>query len=123
MLDAAPPQLSLWSDEDSAQGWAVRESRRARRLAVRIFPNGGVEVVVPRRTSRRAVAEFLDGHRAWIESKLAQARRGATSSRLSLFLPAGSSLPPAGRAGGCIWPAAVPRCAPAPSPPASSASS
>jgi predicted metal-dependent hydrolase len=79
MLDAAPPQLPLWSDEHPAQGWAVRESRRARRLAIRVFHTGRVEVVVPRRTSRRALAQFLDGHRAWIESKLAHARRHAAA--------------------------------------------
>jgi predicted metal-dependent hydrolase len=79
MLDAAPPQLPLWPDDDPAQGWAVRESRRARRLAIRIFHTGRVEVVVPRRTSRRAVAQFLDGHRDWIESKLAHARRQAAA--------------------------------------------
>jgi predicted metal-dependent hydrolase len=79
MLYAAAPQLPLWSDEDPAQRWAVRESRRARRLAIRVFPSGRVEVVVPRRTSRRAVVQFLDGHRAWIEAKLAHARRHAAA--------------------------------------------
>ena len=79
MLDAAPPQLPLWSDDNPAQGWAVRESRRARRLAIRIFHTGRVEVVVPARTSRRAIAQFLDGHREWIESKLAAARRHAAA--------------------------------------------
>jgi predicted metal-dependent hydrolase len=79
MLDALPPQLPLWPDDDTAQGWAVRESRRARRLAIRVFHTGRVEIVVPRRTSRRAVAQFLDGHREWIESKLANARRHAAA--------------------------------------------
>jgi len=79
MLDAAPPQLPLWSDDNPAQGWAVRESRRARRLAIRVFHTGRVEVVVPARTSRRAIAQFLDGHREWIESKLAAARRHAAA--------------------------------------------
>src|SRR6202167_3028622 len=75
----APPQLPLWSDEETGKDWAVRESRRARRLTVRVFHTGRVEIVVPRRTSRRAVAQFLNGHRAWIESKLAQARRHAAA--------------------------------------------
>ena len=79
MLDDAPPQLPLWSDDTAAEAWAVRESRRARRLAVRVFHTGRVEIVVPRRTSRRAIAQFLDGHRAWIETKLAQARRRAAA--------------------------------------------
>lgn len=73
----APPQLPLWSDEETGKDWAVRESRRARRLTVRVFHTGRVEIVVPRRTSRRAVVQFVDGHRAWIEAKLAQARRNA----------------------------------------------
>jgi hypothetical protein len=79
MLDAVQPQLPLWSDDNPAPRWAVRESRRARRLAIRVFHTGRVEVVVPRRTSRRAVAQFLDGHRAWIEAKLAQTRRHAVA--------------------------------------------
>jgi predicted metal-dependent hydrolase len=95
MLDFAPPQLPLWSDEDPTQRWAVRESRRARRLAVRVFPTGGVEVVVPQRTPRRAVAEFLDGQRAWIESKLAQARRAGLAPQP--FPPHRIELPACGR--------------------------
>jgi len=79
MLDAAQPQLPLWSDDNPAQGWAVRESRRARRLAIRVFHTGRVEVVVPARTSPRAIAQFLEGHRQWIESKLAAARRHAAA--------------------------------------------
>jgi predicted metal-dependent hydrolase len=79
MLDDSPPQLPLWAEDTAAAGWAVRESRRARRLAVRVFHTGRVEVVVPRRTSRRAIAQFLDGHRLWIEAKLAHARRRAAA--------------------------------------------
>ena len=80
MLDDAPPQLPLWSDAATAEAWAVRESRRARRLAVRVFHTGRVEIVVPRRTSRRVIAQFVDGHREWIEAKLAQARRRAATA-------------------------------------------
>ena len=77
MLDAPTPQLSLWSDEASAEAWVVRESRRARRLAVRVFQSGRVEVVVPARTSRAAVERFIARHRSWIERKRAEARRNA----------------------------------------------
>jgi predicted metal-dependent hydrolase len=77
MLDTNPPQLPLWAEDSPMHRWAVRESRRARRLAVRVFHSGRVEVVVPRRTPRRAVVQFIDGHREWIESKLAHARRHA----------------------------------------------
>jgi predicted metal-dependent hydrolase len=77
MPENAQAQLPLSLEEHPAHSWAVRESRRARRLAIRVFHSGRVEVVVPRRTPRRAVVQFLDGHREWIESKLEHARRHA----------------------------------------------
>ncbi len=76
MLDAPTPQLPLWSDDDPSEAWVVRESRRARRLAVRVFQTGRVEVIVPIRTSRSAVEHFLARHRIWIERKRAEARHG-----------------------------------------------
>jgi predicted metal-dependent hydrolase len=73
MLDAITPQLPLWSAEDPRESWVVRESRRARRLAVRVFQTGRVEIVVPLRTSRGAVERFVARHRRWIERKRAEA--------------------------------------------------
>jgi predicted metal-dependent hydrolase len=70
-------QLPLWSDKDAAEGWSVRESQRAQRLTVRVFHTGRVEVVVPSRTSPRAVERFLERHRPWIERKREEARRRA----------------------------------------------
>jgi len=67
-------QLPLWSDKDATEGWSVRESQRARRLTVRVFHTGRVEVVVPSRTSARAVERFLERHRLWIERKRDEAR-------------------------------------------------
>ena len=43
----SPLQMSLWSNRDASPGWNVRISRRARRLSMRVFPGGRVEVVVP----------------------------------------------------------------------------
>jgi predicted metal-dependent hydrolase len=71
------PQLPLWSDKDATEGWSVRESARARRLTVRVFHTGRVEVVVPSRTSPRAVEKFLERHRGWIERKRDEARQRA----------------------------------------------
>jgi predicted metal-dependent hydrolase len=71
------PQLPLWSDKDATEGWVVRESVRARRLTVRVFHTGRVEVVVPSRTSPRAVERFLERHRGWIERKRDEARQKA----------------------------------------------
>ncbi len=70
-------QLPLWSDKDLAQGWVVRESHRARRLTVRVFHTGHVEVVVPSRTSPVTVARFVERHRTWIERKREEARARA----------------------------------------------
>jgi predicted metal-dependent hydrolase len=67
-------QLFLWSDTDS-QPWVVRESRRARRLAVRVHRTGRVEVVVPPRTPRAAVNAFVAAHREWIETRREAALR------------------------------------------------
>ncbi|HTC51562.1 MAG TPA: SprT family zinc-dependent metalloprotease [Steroidobacteraceae bacterium] len=67
-------QLFLWSDTE-AQPWVVRESRRARRLAVRVHRTGRVEVVVPPRTSQAMVSAFLSEHRDWIETRRLAALR------------------------------------------------
>jgi len=80
MLDVPTPQLPLWSEEDPAHCWVVRESRRARRLAVRVLQTGRVEVVVPPRTSRLAVEHFVARHRDWIERKRAEAQRHAIAA-------------------------------------------
>ncbi len=47
-------------------GFSVRESGRARRLSIKVFPRGRVEVVVPRRTRPADVREFVEAHRDWI---------------------------------------------------------
>jgi predicted metal-dependent hydrolase len=67
-------QLQLWDVDSSAHGWSVRQSARARRLSVRVFRNGGVEIVVPPRTPPRRVSEFVSQQREWIER---QRRRAA----------------------------------------------
>jgi predicted metal-dependent hydrolase len=67
-------QLQLWDDDRSEHGWSVRQSARARRLSVRVFRSGGVEIVVPPRTPPRRVSEFVSQHREWIER---QRRRAA----------------------------------------------
>ncbi len=77
MLDADTPQLPLWSDQDRVDGWTIRQSRRARRLTVRVFHTGRVEVVAPARSSQHMVQLFIERHRPWIERKRAEARRNA----------------------------------------------
>ncbi len=60
-------QLQLWDSRDTEQSWSVRQSPRARRLSVRVFRHGGVEIVVPPRTSPQRVSAFVSEHREWIE--------------------------------------------------------
>ncbi len=60
-------QLELWGPHDVEHGWTVRESARARRLSVRVFRHGSVEVVVPPRTSNRRITAFVSQQREWIE--------------------------------------------------------
>ena len=49
-------------------GFSVRESGRAKRLSIKVFPRGRVEVVVPRRTRPAEVREFVEAHRDWIRN-------------------------------------------------------
>src|ERR1700687_4787946 len=60
-------QLQLWDVDSSEHAWSVRQSARARRLSVRVFRNGGVEIVVPPRTLPRRLSKFGSEHREWIE--------------------------------------------------------
>lgn len=53
-------------------GFSVRESGRAKRLSIKVFPRGRVEVVVPRRTRPAEVREFVEAHRDWIRDARAQ---------------------------------------------------
>ncbi len=49
-------------------GFSVRESGRAKRLSIKVFPRGRVEVVVPKRTRAADVREFVEAHKDWIRS-------------------------------------------------------
>ena len=60
-------QLDLWDPHDVEHGWSIRQSVRARRLSVRVFRHGGVEVVVPPRTSPHRISAFISQQRGWIE--------------------------------------------------------
>ena len=69
-MQSAAKQLRLFTDTDEfvqPSGCAVRESSRARRLSIKVFPRGRVGVVVPKRTKPAAVQAFIQEHRAWID--------------------------------------------------------
>lgn len=69
-------QLALFGADESV---VVRHSTRARRLTLRVFPHGVVELVVPPRTGRRNVEAFLRQHADWI----AKARRDFQASEVA----------------------------------------
>lgn len=51
--------------------YQVRASRRARRLSLKVCPEG-VEVVVPPRIAMVEVQSFIDAHRGWVHDKVTQ---------------------------------------------------
>ena len=68
-VQQAATQLALFADTDEpdpVSGFSVRKSGRAKRLSIKVYPRGRVEVVVPKRTSAHAVREFVEAHRDWI---------------------------------------------------------
>jgi len=60
------PLFSAADEPDDLSGFSVRESGRARRLSIKVFPRGRVEVVVPKRTRAADVQQFVEAHRDWI---------------------------------------------------------
>ncbi len=67
--DAQPLQMTLWTDREVGVAWNVRISRRARRMSMRVFPGGRVEVVVPQGAGLPAVERFVARHREWAERR------------------------------------------------------
>jgi predicted metal-dependent hydrolase len=82
---ATPLQMPLWAADEAAPGWHVRISRRARRLSMRVFPGGRVEVVVPPGTGIPAIERFVARHRDWAERR---------AREFMLLAPAGGSRRP-----------------------------
>jgi predicted metal-dependent hydrolase len=66
---SAPLQFSLLSARGAQPGWDVRISRRARRLSMRVFPGGRIEVVVPPGVGIPAIERFAARHRDWAERR------------------------------------------------------
>ena len=83
-------QLPLFAISDRIDPWTVRTSRRARRLSVRVYPGGRVEIVVPPGASPSIVQRFIGEHRRWIDERV---RDFAAQSRFDAELPAEIALP------------------------------
>ena len=68
-VQQAATQLALFPDADEPDiptGFSVRESGRAKRMSIKVFPRGRVEVVVPKRARSKEVHKFVEAHREWI---------------------------------------------------------
>lgn len=69
-MHGAATQIPLFprTDEpdETSPGISVRESGRASRLSIKVYPRGKVEVVVPKRTRAREVQAFVEENREWI---------------------------------------------------------
>jgi predicted metal-dependent hydrolase len=83
-MNAAAGQLALLDASQAQPDWRVRESLRARRLTVRVFPGGRVEIVVPVGTRSRTVQQFVTHHRRWIDRKVEELRHLVTEPADSL---------------------------------------
>lgn len=83
-------QLQLFESRSAADRWTVRVSRRARRLSIRVYPGGRVEVVVPPGASPVTVQKFVGTHRQWIHRRIADLSTAAAidSRPESIELPA-----------------------------------
>lgn len=63
-------QLQLFESRESSDRWTVRVSRRARRMSVRVYPGGRVEVVVPPGVPSTTVQRFVGSHSQWISRRV-----------------------------------------------------
>lgn len=88
-----PGQMQLFADNPSER-WTVRVSRRARRLSVRVYPGGRVEVVVPPSASAAAVQQFIGIHRRWIHRRIEDL---SAAHVMDMRRPARIELPAIGR--------------------------
>lgn len=81
-------QLSLFTKETEkpgpAPGLSVRESARAKRLSIKVFPRGRVEVVVPRRTRPAEVRAFVEENEGWIRRSRESFARNYTPEPFAL---------------------------------------
>ncbi len=89
VINKITPQLSLFSTIEDLQAWNVRISQRARRLSVRVYPAGRVEVIVPRSTAAWKVQQFVSRHREWIDERV----RESSAHQITLHPPQEVLLP------------------------------
>lgn len=78
------PQLDLFEQRLAGPAVQVRRSQRARRLSLRVYPHGRVEVVAPPRVAAAQVQHFVDANRGWITAALADMDRRDPASSVAM---------------------------------------
>jgi predicted metal-dependent hydrolase len=96
-------QLSLFDAERRDQPFAVRVSRRARRLSVRVYAGGRVEVVVPAGVGAKSVRDFVGKFSPWIDRKVAELRPAPAVSEFGREVPTQICLPAVGESFAVDW--------------------
>jgi predicted metal-dependent hydrolase len=83
-------QIPLFAPDDQPDAMVVRVSARARRMTLRVYPAGRIEVVVPPKTPARFIQEFVARNRTWLDQRLreCQQQRAMVSLPDELLLPA-----------------------------------
>jgi predicted metal-dependent hydrolase len=81
---ADPVQMDLFAAAPAAGHLAVRRSRRAKRLQVRVLPHGHAEVIVPPRATTAEVRDFIEASREWIEKTRMRTMGRGPATDLSL---------------------------------------
>lgn len=72
MLGLTTPQLPLFDPRAAGADFAVRRSARARRMTLRVYPGGRVEITVPTGVRPATVEDFVARHREWIDARVAE---------------------------------------------------
>lgn len=87
---ASLTQLPLFAPDDQPDAMVVRISARAKRMTLRVYPAGRVEVVVPPRTPANTIQQFVSRNRTWLDKRLLECQTQQTSVTLpeELLLPA-----------------------------------
>ena len=65
-------QLDLLAPHEPDAHFVIRESARAKHMAINVGAHGVVEVVVPRHTRPKIVQAFVEQHRQWIDRALSE---------------------------------------------------
>jgi predicted metal-dependent hydrolase len=103
-MSATPAnQLSLFDAERRDQPFAVRVSRRARRLSVRVYAGGRVEVIVPAGVGAKSVRDFVGKFAPWIDRKVAELRPALALSEIGQEVPTQIDLPAVGETFSVEW--------------------